>query len=64
MTGKVVDIEDYRPVWCVMRVECRACGLVAVSVVHARAPMDKLECHACGACDSKADLVEDLELGP
>ena len=56
MTAEIIDLDDRRPLWMVTRTLC-PCGGEAVSTVHAKAPLDALECHVCGGMTARVTHV-------
>ena len=45
--AKVIEMEDYRPVWTYGEAFCRACANEWVAICH-KDNTDKLECANCG----------------
>lgn len=48
MSGQLVDLDDHRPVWRVVKAKCRVCGHEVVSVQHMNCSLDAAECSRCG----------------
>lgn len=54
--AKVVDLDDYRPIWMTVRESC-PCGFSCVGVVHRDADIEHLECGSCGEMTSRATEI-------
>lgn len=47
MPAEVIQLDDHRRVWRVVKGECRSCGHTGVSTQHAGCPLDTAECPGC-----------------
>jgi len=54
---KVIDMEDYRPVWVTDNATCSECGYKWMAVCH-KDNTNKLECGECGAMAGTLNLEE------
>jgi hypothetical protein len=60
--GQVIQLDDYRQVWTVGTITCRACGYLYVSVHKLSEDEDKFECVKCHVqdCDYKPAFPQDV----
>lgn len=62
--SNVIELNDYRQGWGVVRETCNACGYSCIGCVHESADLTRLECAKCGAQDSRATWICDWHEPP